>query len=141
MSKGLILIAACGLIVACSNNIEDINQSLEHAVTAQKERLSHTVNFQFDSKTVDDEYLEVINAHAQYLKKHPEQRIHLQGSADKEGANDYNYKLGAQRAAAVAALLIEAGVSERQILISSVGSSGSNSNFPAAEYRRVVIGY
>jgi len=60
---------------------------------------------------------------ADILKRHPEQKIHVNGHACKLGKPDYNKRLALRRAKAVAAQLRELGVQDEQMIIASLGDN------------------
>lgn len=80
-----------------------------------------TIYFMLDSSQVQDEFVPVIAAHAQYLVAHPSQHVVLEGHADERGSPEYNIALGEQRAKSVANMLKVQGVSESQLDLVSYG--------------------
>ena len=88
----------------------------------------HTIYFMYDSSQVQQDFIPVIAAHAQFLLAHPKQHMVLQGHADERGTREYNIALGEQRAKAVARMMKMQGVQENQLEIVSYGEEK-----PAAE--------
>jgi len=80
-----------------------------------------TIYFMLDSSQVQEDFIPVIAAHAQYLAAHPSQRVVLEGHADERGSPEYNIALGEQRAKSVANMLKVQGVSESQLDLVSYG--------------------
>lgn len=80
-----------------------------------------TIYFKYDSSQVQDVFVSVIAAHAQYLSQHPEQRIVLEGHADERGSPEYNIALGEQRAKSVARMMEMQGVATGQLELVSYG--------------------
>jgi peptidoglycan-associated lipoprotein len=80
-----------------------------------------TIYFIYDSSEVQPDFIPVINAHAQYLVAHPNQKLTLEGHADERGSPEYNIALGDQRAKAVAGMLKAQGVSDGQLNLVSYG--------------------
>ena len=80
-----------------------------------------TIYFDYDSSQVLDEFLPVIEAHAQYLLAHPNQRFVLEGHSDQRGSREYNVALAEQRAKSVFNMLQLIGVTESQVDIVSYG--------------------
>jgi peptidoglycan-associated lipoprotein len=80
-----------------------------------------TIYFVYDSSDVQPDFIPVINAHAQYLVAHPNQKLTLEGHADERGSPEYNIALGDQRAKAVAGMLKAQGVSDGQLMLVSYG--------------------
>jgi peptidoglycan-associated lipoprotein len=80
-----------------------------------------TIYFVYDSSDVQPDFIPVINAHAQYLVAHPNQKLTLEGHADERGSPEYNIALGDQRAKAVAGMMKAQGVSDGQLMLVSYG--------------------
>ncbi len=80
-----------------------------------------SVYFDFDSYAVKDEYQPVLQAHAQYLKTHPERHVLIQGNTDERGTSEYNLALGQKRAEAVRRALSLMGVADSQMEAVSLG--------------------
>ncbi|MEQ1740643.1 MAG: peptidoglycan-associated lipoprotein Pal [Methyloglobulus sp.] len=80
-----------------------------------------TIYFMLDSSDVQPDFIPVINAHAQYLVAHPNQKLTLEGHADERGSPEYNIALGDQRAKAVAGMMKAQGVSDGQLTLISYG--------------------
>lgn len=84
--------------------------------------LSHqTIYFKYDSSQIQDEFIPVIHAHAQYLVANPGQRVILEGHTDERGSREYNIALGEQRAKAVLRMMEMQGVSPSQVEVVSYG--------------------
>ncbi|MEJ2554427.1 MAG: peptidoglycan-associated lipoprotein Pal [Gammaproteobacteria bacterium] len=79
------------------------------------------VYFDFDSSTVHDDDRAIIQAHADYLAKHPDVKVTLEGNTDERGSREYNIGLGERRAKAVAEMMKLMGVSADQISTVSYG--------------------
>lgn len=80
-----------------------------------------TIYFMLDSSQVQEDFIPVIAAHAQYLVANPGQHVLLEGNADERGSREYNIALGEGRAKSVANMLKVQGVSEGQIDVISYG--------------------
>ncbi len=80
-----------------------------------------TIYFMYDSSQVQQDFIPVIAAHAQYLLAHPAQRMVLEGHADERGSREYNIALGEQRAKSVARMMKIQGVADKQLEIVSYG--------------------
>jgi peptidoglycan-associated lipoprotein len=80
-----------------------------------------SVYFDFDSYAVKDEYQSLLQAHAQYLKTHPERHVLIQGNTDERGTSEYNLALGQKRAEAVRRALSLMGVPDSQMEAVSLG--------------------
>lgn len=80
-----------------------------------------TIYFMLDSSQVQDDFVPVIAAHAQYLVAHPDQRVVLQGHGDERGSREYNIALGEQRAKSIASMMKVQGVGNGQLDVVSYG--------------------
>ena len=80
-----------------------------------------TIYFMYDSSQVQQDFIPVIAAHAQYLLAHPAQRMVLEGHADERGSREYNIALGEQRAKSVARMMKVQGVADNQLEVVSYG--------------------
>lgn len=79
---------------------------------------------------------------AEVLRRHPEQKIHVNGHACKLGKADYNKRLAMRRAKAVAEQLKALGVAENQMIIASLGDDipfRYNGEHQLSKDRRVEI--
>ena len=80
-----------------------------------------SVYFDFDAYSVKDDYQPLLQAHAQYLKSHPERHVLIQGNTDERGTSEYNLALGQKRAEAVRRALSLLGVQDSQMEAVSLG--------------------
>ncbi|MGZ4981113.1 MAG: peptidoglycan-associated lipoprotein Pal [Methylobacter sp.] len=87
-----------------------------------------TIYFMLDSSQVQDDFVPVIAAHAQYLVNHPGQRVVMEGHGDERGSREYNIALGEQRAKSIVSMMKVQGVSDGQLQVVSYGEEK-----PAAE--------
>lgn len=104
-----------------------------------------TIYFEYDSSQVLNEFIPVIEAHAQYLMIHPNQRITLEGHSDERGSREYNVALAEQRAKSVFKMMQLIGVMGNQMDIVSYGeekpASLEQSDDSFALNRRVELVY
>jgi peptidoglycan-associated lipoprotein len=82
---------------------------------------TRVIYFDFDQSAVRSEYLDVIQAHADYLAANPQIVLRLEGHADEKGTREYNLGLGENRANAVRSLMLAQGVSDNQLVVVSYG--------------------
>ena len=94
---------------------------MESAADKLRAPAKHSYLFEFDSYEVSQDDIPSINAQAKYLVAHPDARIRLEGNADDRGSREYNIALGWRRARAVAAILQQQGIGEKQIVMLSYG--------------------
>jgi len=82
------------------------------------------VNFDFDKADVKPQYLPQIEKVATFLKAHPDYSAVIEGHTDSKGTEEYNLKLSARRANAVAKILTDRyGISMDRITAQSLGES------------------
>jgi peptidoglycan-associated lipoprotein len=82
---------------------------------------TRVIYFDFDQSAVRSEYLDVIQAHADYLAANPQVVVRLEGHADEKGTREYNLGLGENRANSVRSLMLAQGVSDNQLVVVSYG--------------------
>lgn len=80
-----------------------------------------SVYFDFDSYSVKSDYQPLLNAHAQYLRSHPDRHVLIQGNTDERGTAEYNLALGEKRSEAVLHALETLGVPDSQMEAVSLG--------------------
>jgi peptidoglycan-associated lipoprotein len=80
-----------------------------------------SIYYDFDKFDVKDEYKPMIEAHAAYLRDHPEAKVLIQGNTDERGSREYNVALGQRRADGVKKLLLLLGAKEDQVEAVSLG--------------------
>ena len=85
---------------------------------------------------------DILEQIAQVLKRHPEQKIHVNGHACQLGKPEYNQRLAMRRAQAVATQLKNLGVAEEQLIVASLGEDipyRYNGHHQLCKDRRVEI--
>lgn len=104
-----------------------------------------SVFFGFDQYNVDDQYLPLVQMHAQYLAANGQQRIRVEGNTDARGSSEYNLALGQRRSVAVAQQLVNRGTNGAQIEAVSFGKERPTaqgwSEDAHAQNRRADINY
>jgi peptidoglycan-associated lipoprotein len=101
-----------------ASGLEGEEAKAEPAVTEPEE---HRVHFAFDSASLTDEGRELVRAHADYLKAHPDIEVVLEGHADERGSREYNLALGERRAKSVRRILLVHGVDSARLEVVSYG--------------------
>lgn len=108
-------------------------------------RENNTVYFKYDSDQIQDNYIAVMQAHAQYLRDNPDARIIIEGHTDERGTPEYNIALGERRARAVARYMQNLGVDVNQLSIVSYGEEKpvvpGHTESSWQQNRRAVINY
>ncbi|MDK1289987.1 peptidoglycan-associated lipoprotein Pal [Pseudoalteromonas umbrosa] len=135
-----------------SNDKVDVN-TIDRQKTAEEKlqekyealRQEQIVYFDFDRSTVRSEYVELLQAHADFLVKNPSVKVLVEGHADERGTPEYNIALGESRGKSVAKYLESLGVSESQISVVSYGEEKpmvkSRTEEAFAKNRRAVLVY
>jgi peptidoglycan-associated lipoprotein len=104
-----------------------------------------TIYFMYDSSQIQQEFIPVVAAHAQYLISHPSQKVILEGHADERGSREYNIALGEQRGKSVYRMMKIQGVSDSQLEIVSYGEekpvADGMDEYSWQQNRRVEIAY
>ncbi|NOQ76609.1 MAG: peptidoglycan-associated lipoprotein Pal, partial [Methylococcaceae bacterium] len=106
---------------------------------------TRTIYFEYDSSQVKNEFVPILEAHANYLMANPSQRITLEGHSDERGTREYNIALGEQRAKSVFKILQLIGVMTNQMDIVSYGEekpvASGHTDESFALNRRVEVVY
>ncbi len=108
-------------------------------------RENNTIYFNYDSDQIQDQYIGVMQAHAQYLRDNPDSRVIIEGHTDERGTPEYNIALGERRARSVARYMQNLGVDVNQLSIVSYGEEKpidpGHSESSWSKNRRAVINY
>ena len=91
------------------------------AVMLDEELQKAVIYFELDKADPILEPEDILIRIAEILKRHPDQKIHVNGHACKLGKPGYNKRLALRRAKAVAAQLRDLGVNDDQMIIASLG--------------------
>lgn len=83
--------------------------------------LDQTYYFGFDDSSLAAATKAAVEKQADYLVHHQNAKVRVEGHTDERGSREYNVALGERRAASVADILRQAGVSEFQIAVVSYG--------------------
>lgn len=83
-----------------------------------------TVNFAFNSATLDAGARDTLREQARWIRQFPEVRFRVYGHTDAVGSDSYNKSLGMRRAQAVVAFLASQGISRSRLeAIASFGET------------------
>lgn len=74
-----------------------------------------TVNFAFNSATLDTGARDTLREQANWIRQFPEIRFRVYGHTDKVGSNTYNKRLGLRRAHAVVNFLVSQGIDRSRL--------------------------
>jgi peptidoglycan-associated lipoprotein len=80
------------------------------------------VHFDYDASTLSEEAQAGLRANADYLRKHADAKIVVEGHCDERGADEYNLALGERRAKAVREYLTLLGIDSSRLETVSYGS-------------------
>lgn len=81
-----------------------------------------SVYYDFDRYDIKEEFVPVIEAHANFLMAHPDIKIRVEGNCDDRGSREYNLALGQRRADSVKRAMTLLGVNDKQIETVSFGA-------------------
>jgi peptidoglycan-associated lipoprotein len=113
---------AKGGAVGTQPNPTDVQQvNVDELNNPNSPLAKRSIYFDFDSYAVKDDYQPLLQAHAQYLKGHPQRHVLIQGNTDERGTSEYNLALGQKRAEAVRRALALLGVNDSQMEAVSLG--------------------
>lgn len=79
------------------------------------------VLFSVDVFTLDDAARAVLDGQADWLANNPEYTAVIEGHADEQGTQEYNFRLGERRAASVEQYLVSRGVAPSRLRTVSFG--------------------
>lgn len=89
--------------------------------TEDLRQAGHRVFFGYDQYRLTPDAQDTLARQAAWLKQYPGARIRIEGNTDERGTREYNFALGARRANAVKAFLIDRGVDPSRITVLSLG--------------------
>jgi peptidoglycan-associated lipoprotein len=91
------------------------------AVTEEKMSQFDDVRFDFDKSEVKPDGRKTCGVVADYLKRHPQAKMQIEGHCDERGTAEYNMALGERRATAVMNYLVSLGVPKAALSTVSFG--------------------
>ncbi len=80
-----------------------------------------SIFYDLDNYDVKDQYKELVDAHARYLRDNPKSKMLIQGNTDERGSREYNVGLGQRRSEGVKRMLLLLGAKEEQVESVSLG--------------------
>ena len=113
--------SAANMNTANSQPITASTSSVDELNNPNSPLAKRSVYFDFDSYDVKNEYLQLLRAHANYLRNHPAQHVLIQGNTDERGTDEYNLALRARPSEAVLHELESLGVSGSRLEAVSLG--------------------
>lgn len=128
-------------------NYIDVDSGAQSAelLTLKSLQDNNVVLFGFDKFQIEPEHQMLLDEHADYLVKHPNYKVTIEGHADERGTSEYNIALGERRALAVDVYLRSRGVLSQQINVVSFGKEKpavlGHSKEAYAKNRRALLVY
>jgi peptidoglycan-associated lipoprotein len=80
-----------------------------------------SIFYDLDAYDVKDQYKDLVEAHARYLRDNPRSKMLIQGNTDERGSREYNVGLGQRRSEGVKRMLLLLGAKEDQVEAVSLG--------------------
>ncbi len=80
-----------------------------------------SIYYDLDQYDIKDQYKDLVEAHAKYLRDNPGSKMLIQGNTDERGSREYNVGLGQRRSDGVKKMLLLLGARETQIESVSLG--------------------
>lgn len=128
----VLAVLAIGMAVGCSKKQKPEEVSVPTAASADENVMSgdsdsgqamglQTVNFPYDSFTLDSAAKSVLKSNADVLKDKTSLKIQVEGHCDSRGGIQYNIALGEKRANVVKKYLEDLGISGDRITTISFG--------------------
>ena len=106
-----LLAGVAGLLAACGGS----------GIVEPSDLNDQRVFFAFNSAEISDEAENNLLGQALYLKNHEDTKIQIAGNCDERGSTEYNLALGARRANAAKAVLVNDGIAPSRISTISYG--------------------
>ena len=80
-----------------------------------------SIFYDLDQYDIKDQYKDLVEAHARYLRDSPKAKMLIQGNTDERGSREYNVGLGQRRSEGVKKMLLLLGAREDQVESVSLG--------------------
>ncbi len=129
MFKRISIISLALLVSACSNSIVVEEQKSKVTVASKPYAPTfHFVEFEFDmAEPVNlKQMAKLLSPHIEHLTANSTHMVLLQGAGDDVGSYSYNFKLGMSRATFIEEYLLNNGVLQSQIRVSSISKANSH---------------
>lgn len=115
--------ANAGAATGTTAGVSGIGPFLKGTEAAPRTFAFERLNFATDSSVIPAAQMDEVNAIAADMKQYPNVKVKVVGYADASGAPSHNKNLSADRAAAVKAALVKAGVAADRIESGAGGAS------------------
>jgi peptidoglycan-associated lipoprotein len=107
--------------VDTSDNASFRDAQLAEELARKAREALQPVYFEYNSYTLNPEALLRLTAAASFLKENPSMRILVQGHCDERGSSEYNMGLGENRSKVIREYLVNYGIEQIRIEITSMG--------------------
>ena len=106
-----LLAGVAGMLTACGGS----------SVVEPADLNNQRVFFAFNSSEISKEANDNLLAQSLYMKNHEDVKVQIAGNCDERGSTEYNLALGARRANAAKAVLVNDGIDAKRISTISYG--------------------
>ncbi|MBR4507458.1 MAG: OmpA family protein [Alphaproteobacteria bacterium] len=106
-----LLAGVAGMLAACGGS----------SVVEPADLNNQRVFFAFNSSEISKEANDNLLAQSLYMKNHEDVKVQIAGNCDERGSTEYNLALGARRANAAKAVLVNDGIDAKRISTISYG--------------------
>jgi len=79
------------------------------------------IHFDFDKSFIRDDAKPILATVADYMKKHPDAKVKIEGHCDERGTSEYNFALGERRANSAKKYIADLGVDAARLSTISYG--------------------
>lgn len=110
--KNLALLAGMGALLAACGATDVIEPA---------DLNNQRVFFAFNSSEISEEAENNLLGQSLYMKNHDDVKVQIAGNCDERGSSEYNLALGARRANAAKAVLVNDGIDSKRISTISYG--------------------
>ncbi len=100
---------------------EAARKSVDTTLRAAADKALQDIHFDLDKAVIKEHDKLLLQGVASFMKRYPQAKVQVEGSADERGTLEYNLALGAQRAQAAITYLSALGVPESRITSISYG--------------------
>ena len=95
--------------------------------------ITHGINFDVNKSVIRPESMGVIGDVVKYMQAHGDLKLEIDGHTDSDGSSELNMKLSQQRADAVKASMVSAGIDASRLMTKGFGPSKPLSNNDSPE--------
>ena len=98
-----------------------LEEQRRRAMTEREEFINEDIHFDFDRSYIRQSAQEILREKAEYMRKHPEVSVLIEGHTDERGTDEYNLALGERRAESAKQYLVKLGISGTRLETISYG--------------------